>query len=284
MTRFVSSKTSVDDPHDVRHHVPGVHRDSHRDRSGAELPADQPAGQPGEDPAVQGGQRPHRQHRLAVLPLAAQLRHRSTGAIHQGQPSGVAGAEGSHGQHVRARHLSRPSSASTIGLGIGILSAMRPRSTFDTAATTAPSSASRSRRTSAAILLQLFFAITLTRWLGLDKPVLPTSGIYPPGHKGFDPVLRAKHLILPVTVVAIQIIAVYSPIHAGIAARGQEQRLHAHRSRQGHQRAPDPRAARACATRSSPSSRSRRSTSVPSSAASSSPSASSRTRGWATSS
>ena len=34
--------------------------------------------------------------------------------------------------------------------------------------------------------------------------------MYPPGHKGFDPVLRAKHLILPVTVVAIQIIAVYT--------------------------------------------------------------------------
>ena len=34
--------------------------------------------------------------------------------------------------------------------------------------------------------------------------------MYPPGHQGFDPVLRVKYLILPVTVVAIQIIAVYT--------------------------------------------------------------------------
>jgi len=97
-----------------------------------------------------------------------------------------------------------------IGVGIGILSAMRPRSAFDEGATTAAFVGISIPPYVSAILLQLFFAILLTRWLGLSKPVLPTSGIYPPGHKGFDPVLRAKYLILPVTVVAIQIIAVYS--------------------------------------------------------------------------
>jgi peptide/nickel transport system permease protein len=97
-----------------------------------------------------------------------------------------------------------------IGVGIGILSAMRPRSAFDQGATTAAFVGISIPPYVSAILLQLFFAITLTRWLGLSKPVLPTSGIYPPGHKGFDPVLRARYLILPVTVVAIQIIAVYS--------------------------------------------------------------------------
>ena len=97
-----------------------------------------------------------------------------------------------------------------IGLAIGILSAMRPRSVFDEGATTAAFVGISIPPYVSAILLQLFFAITLTRWLGLSKPVLPTSGIYPPGHKGFDPVLRAKYLILPITVVAIQIIAVYS--------------------------------------------------------------------------
>jgi peptide/nickel transport system permease protein len=97
-----------------------------------------------------------------------------------------------------------------IGLAIGILSAMRPRSAFDEGVTTAAFVGISIPPYVSAILLQLFFAITLTRWLGLSKPVLPTSGIYPPGHKGFDPVLRAKYLILPITVVAIQIIAVYS--------------------------------------------------------------------------
>jgi len=97
-----------------------------------------------------------------------------------------------------------------IGLAIGIVSAMRPRSVFDEGATTAAFVGISIPPYVSAILLQLFFAITLTRWLGLSKPLLPTSGIYPPGHKGFDPVLRAKYLILPITVVAIQIIAVYS--------------------------------------------------------------------------
>ena len=98
----------------------------------------------------------------------------------------------------------------TIGLGIGIVSAMRPHSTFDHASTTAAFVGISIPPYVTAILLQLFFAITLTRWLGLDKPLLPTSGVYPAGHEGFDPFLRLKHLILPVTVVAIQIIAVYS--------------------------------------------------------------------------
>ncbi len=98
----------------------------------------------------------------------------------------------------------------TIGLVIGIISALRPRSFFDNATTTGAFVGISIPPYVSAILLQLFFAITLTRWLGLDKPLLPTSGVYPPGHQGFDPVLRLKYLILPVTVVAIQIIAVYS--------------------------------------------------------------------------
>ncbi len=97
-----------------------------------------------------------------------------------------------------------------IGLAIGILSALKPRSFFDQSTTTAAFVGISIPPYVSAILLQLFFAITLTRWLGLDKPLLPTSGVYPAGHQGFDPALRAKHLILPVTVVAIQIIAVYS--------------------------------------------------------------------------
>jgi peptide/nickel transport system permease protein len=97
-----------------------------------------------------------------------------------------------------------------VGLGIGILSAMRPRSIFDQASTTGAFVGISIPPYVTAILLQLFFAITLTRWLNLDKPLLPTSGVYPPGHKGFDLFLRLKYLVLPITVVAIQIIAVYS--------------------------------------------------------------------------
>ena len=39
---------------------------------------------------------------------------------------------------------------------------------------------------------------------------MPTSGVYPAGQQGFDLWLMIKHMILPVSVVAIQIIAVYA--------------------------------------------------------------------------
>ena len=97
-----------------------------------------------------------------------------------------------------------------VGLGIGIVCALRPRSLVDQTSTTAAFVGISVPPFVSAILLQLFFAIVLTRWLGLDKPFLPTSGVYPAGHKGFDLVLRLKYLVLPVVVVSIQIIAVYS--------------------------------------------------------------------------
>jgi peptide/nickel transport system permease protein len=98
----------------------------------------------------------------------------------------------------------------TIGLGIGILSALRQYSKFDTAATGAAFVGISMPPFVSAVLLQVFFAIMITSWLNLDKPFLPVAGIYPPGQTEFDLWLRMKHMVLPVTVVAIQIIAVYS--------------------------------------------------------------------------
>jgi peptide/nickel transport system permease protein len=98
----------------------------------------------------------------------------------------------------------------TIGLGIGILSALRQYSKFDTAATGAAFVGISIPPFVSAVLLQVFFAIMITEWLDLDKLFLPVAGVYPPGHVGFDLGLRIQHMILPVTVIAIQIIAVYS--------------------------------------------------------------------------
>lgn len=98
----------------------------------------------------------------------------------------------------------------TIGLGVGIISALRQYSKFDTAATGAAFVGISMPPFVSAILLQVFFAIMLTAWLNMDEPFLPVAGIYPPGQTTFDLGLRAKHMILPVTVIAIQIIAVYS--------------------------------------------------------------------------
>jgi peptide/nickel transport system permease protein len=98
----------------------------------------------------------------------------------------------------------------TVGLGIGILSALRQYSKFDTIATTGAFVGISVPPFVSAILLQTFVAVFLKNWLHLDKPLLPTSGVYPPGHQGFDIVLRLKYMILPAFVVAIQIIAQYS--------------------------------------------------------------------------
>jgi peptide/nickel transport system permease protein len=98
----------------------------------------------------------------------------------------------------------------TVGLSIGILSAMRQYSKFDTLATGGAFIGISIPPFVSAVLLQVLFAILLTNWLGLDQPLLPVAGIYPPGQTEFDLGLRVKHMILPVTVVAIQIIATYS--------------------------------------------------------------------------
>ncbi|MEP6660047.1 MAG: ABC transporter permease [Acidimicrobiales bacterium] len=97
-----------------------------------------------------------------------------------------------------------------IGLVVGILAALRQYSKFDTAASTSAFVGISIPPYVSAVLLQLLFAVYFTRWLGLHHPFLPTSGVYPPGHRGFDIILRLKHLILPTIVVAIQIIAIYT--------------------------------------------------------------------------
>jgi len=98
----------------------------------------------------------------------------------------------------------------TVGMTIGIVSALRQYSKFDTAATGAAFVGISMPPFVSAVLLQVFFAIMVTQWLGLDKPFLPVAGVYPPGHVGFDLGLRIQHMILPITVIAIQTIAIYS--------------------------------------------------------------------------
>jgi peptide/nickel transport system permease protein len=98
----------------------------------------------------------------------------------------------------------------SIGLTVGIIAALRQYSKFDSATTTAAFVGISIPPFVSALLLQLLFAVYLQRWLGRDEPLLPTSGVYPPGQQGFDLWERIRHLILPATVVSIQIIATYS--------------------------------------------------------------------------
>jgi peptide/nickel transport system permease protein len=96
----------------------------------------------------------------------------------------------------------------SIGLLLGVFAALRPGSLRDTAVNTGAFVAFSIPPFVSAVLLQLLFAVMWSRWFG--DTLFPTSGVYPPGQRGFDLGLMVKHMVLPVFVVAIQIIAVYA--------------------------------------------------------------------------
>ena len=97
-----------------------------------------------------------------------------------------------------------------IGITIGTISAVR-RGTFFDHATTGFAFFGFSVPTFwMALMVQLFFGLYLANWLGITPPLLPTAGLYPPGHQGFDPGLRLKYILLPSLVLAVQLVAVYS--------------------------------------------------------------------------
>lgn len=97
-----------------------------------------------------------------------------------------------------------------IGIGIGVYASIRQYSWFDHAATTAAFVGISIPNFWFALMLQLLFGVYLTRWLNLSSPFLPVAGMTSPGLLGFNLIDYAKHLVLPVTVLAVQIIAVYS--------------------------------------------------------------------------
>jgi peptide/nickel transport system permease protein len=97
-----------------------------------------------------------------------------------------------------------------VGLAIGVLSALRQYSWFDQMATGGAFIGLSIPNFWFALLLQIMFGVWLTRWLGLHGPALPIAGLYTPGHVGFDLVDRLRHLMLPMLVLSVQEIAVYS--------------------------------------------------------------------------
>lgn len=96
--------------------------------------------------------------------------------------------------------------ASIVGIGlgllVGIISSLRPGGAVDTFINTSAFIAGSIQPFVSGVILQLVFAVQLG-WL-------PPTGVYPPGHQGFDLWLMTKHLILPVAAVAIQSIAGYA--------------------------------------------------------------------------
>ena len=97
-----------------------------------------------------------------------------------------------------------------VGLAVGTLSALRPGSVFDHAATTVSFLGVSIPVFWLGLMLQLFFGLYLAEWLGVGPPLLPTAGLYSPGQQGFDLVDRARHLVLPVLALSLQLVAAYS--------------------------------------------------------------------------
>ena len=95
------------------------------------------------------------------------------------------------------------------GLAIGTLSAVRRGSPIDHGATAVSFLGISIPVFWLGLMLQLFFGLYLANWLGVG-PLLPTAGIYSPGQQGFDLVDRARHLVLPVMALSLQLVAGYS--------------------------------------------------------------------------
>ena len=98
-----------------------------------------------------------------------------------------------------------------VGCTFGVFAALRPGSLRDgTVNTTALVMLSIPPFVSA-VILQMVFAVYTRRWWP-DATWLhfPTSGVYPPGNRGFNLAAMIEHLTLPVIVVAIQSVAVYT--------------------------------------------------------------------------
>jgi len=96
----------------------------------------------------------------------------------------------------------------SVGLSLGVFAALRPGRLRDSAVNTGALIGYSVQPFISAVLLQLFFSVQWSKWFG--EPLFPTSGMYPPGHTGFDLILMLKHMALPVIVVSIQSVAVYS--------------------------------------------------------------------------
>jgi peptide/nickel transport system permease protein len=98
-----------------------------------------------------------------------------------------------------------------VGIVFGLFAALKPGSLRDGGINTSALVLLSIPPFISAILLQMLFGVYTREWFPDAKWLqFPVAGVYPPGHRGFDLPLMLKHLVLPVTVVAIQTVAIYS--------------------------------------------------------------------------
>jgi peptide/nickel transport system permease protein len=96
----------------------------------------------------------------------------------------------------------------SVGCTLGILAARKPGGARDATVNSGALVGLAIPPFVTALVLQLVFAVKWQEWFGYS--LFPTGGVYPPGHTGTDIPLLIKHMVLPVIVVSIQTMAVYS--------------------------------------------------------------------------
>ena len=97
-----------------------------------------------------------------------------------------------------------------IGVAIGMYSAVRQYSWLDHTFTGGAFFGLSIPNFWFALILQIVFGLYMVDWFDLDEPVFYIAGMFSPGTTGFDLMDRIRHLALPVMVLSVQILAVYS--------------------------------------------------------------------------
>jgi peptide/nickel transport system permease protein len=97
-----------------------------------------------------------------------------------------------------------------IGVAIGMYSSLRQYSLFDHIATGGAFFGLSVPPFWFALMLQVFFGIYLVRWFHLSDPIFYVTGMFKAGTTGFNLVDRMRHIALPVLVLAVQQIAIFS--------------------------------------------------------------------------
>jgi peptide/nickel transport system permease protein len=97
-----------------------------------------------------------------------------------------------------------------IGVAIGMYSSLRQYSLFDHVATGGAFFGLSIPPFWFALMLQVFFGIYLVRWFHLNDPIFYITGMFKAGTTGFDLADRFRHIVLPMLVLAVQEIAIFS--------------------------------------------------------------------------
>ncbi|MGI9053770.1 MAG: ABC transporter permease [Ilumatobacteraceae bacterium] len=98
-----------------------------------------------------------------------------------------------------------------VGCTFGVFAALKPGSLRDGTVNTSALVALSIPPFVSAVILQMVFAVYTRDWFPNQEWLhFPTSGVYPPGQRGFNLIEMLRHLTLPVVVVALQTVAVYT--------------------------------------------------------------------------